>query len=630
MTLHHVVAGAQLAPRKWHGFVCSLVGFALILAGCGGSDGEESNSSGFAPSPGRPGTDQGEVVVALTDADGDFLSYTVDMVSLTLLRQDGGEVQALPSVARVDFAQYRDLAEFVTAVAVPPGRYTSVRMVLDYSNADIQVEVNGEPRNAVVQDGAGNGMTTLLETRVELAAQRPLLVTAGATSHIGLDFDLDASHLVDTQVSPPLVKVEPVLMADIEPENIKPHRLRGVFSGVDRSGINYSIRLRPFHVAGGDFGTLTVYTTNATRFDVNGRASSGAGGLLLLGGQPSATPVVTFGELNAGTRRFVATEVYAGSSVPGSELDGATGHVMARSADVLTLRGVTVARRDGSVAFNDDVRVRLGTDTQVRRVGDNLPILSSDAISVGQRITVLGTSSNDQTDALTLDASAGFVRLHLTEVVGDAVSHGAGELIMNVQRIDGRSAGLFDFAGTGKTPPEDANAQSYQVDVGTLNLAALQPGEPVRVRGFVNAFGRAPPDFSASSVVTPAAGAEARLAISWDPPTQTPYTAMDSQSIALNTENMGALHHVLRRGVAIDIADLGMPTLRADLDGWGMFAIKEGRAVQVFRRFAEFSDALSGRLDGTKQVLRIAAVGEFDEANLTLVTRRATVLVVEP
>ena len=47
-------------------------------------------------------------MIGLTDADGDFLSYSVDVVSLTLTKADGAIVATLPLRQRVDFA---DLVE---------------------------------------------------------------------------------------------------------------------------------------------------------------------------------------------------------------------------------------------------------------------------------------------------------------------------------------------------------------------------------------------------------------------------------------------------------------------------------------------------------------------------------------
>ena len=52
--------------------------------------------------------DCGTTYVTVTDADGDFLSYTVDVVSLKLQRASGATVETLPATTRIDFAQYVD------------------------------------------------------------------------------------------------------------------------------------------------------------------------------------------------------------------------------------------------------------------------------------------------------------------------------------------------------------------------------------------------------------------------------------------------------------------------------------------------------------------------------------------
>src|SRR5712671_5613533 len=95
----------------------------------------------------RSSTDEmGVVGISLTDTAGDFLSYTVDVTSLTLTKADDTVVQALPQRARVDFARLVDLSEFVTAVTIPSGNYVSATLSLDYTNADIQVDDgNGVP-----------------------------------------------------------------------------------------------------------------------------------------------------------------------------------------------------------------------------------------------------------------------------------------------------------------------------------------------------------------------------------------------------------------------------------------------------------------------------------------------------
>ena len=89
---------------------------------------------------------EGVVAIGLTDKQGDFLTYTVDVTSLTLIKADGTFVQALPQRTRVDFARFVDLTEFVTAATIPAGTYVSATLNADYTNADIQVDDgNGVP-----------------------------------------------------------------------------------------------------------------------------------------------------------------------------------------------------------------------------------------------------------------------------------------------------------------------------------------------------------------------------------------------------------------------------------------------------------------------------------------------------
>jgi len=81
----------------------------------------------------------------MTDADGDFLSYSVDVVSLSLTKADGTVVQTLPVRQRVDFAELVDLTELVTAATIPNGACTDASIRPDYATAEVSVEVNGAP-----------------------------------------------------------------------------------------------------------------------------------------------------------------------------------------------------------------------------------------------------------------------------------------------------------------------------------------------------------------------------------------------------------------------------------------------------------------------------------------------------
>ena len=89
---------------RWLGLVVLILA-GLALSACGGGGGSGTGDV----------SDSGEVIVALTDAEGDFASYTVDVLSLTLTTANGAVVETLPLSTRVDFARYTDLTEFLSA-----------------------------------------------------------------------------------------------------------------------------------------------------------------------------------------------------------------------------------------------------------------------------------------------------------------------------------------------------------------------------------------------------------------------------------------------------------------------------------------------------------------------------------
>ena len=80
---------------------------ALLITACGGG-GMGSPPTANGPQPSSTCGDCGLVYLALTDADGDFMSYTVDVTSLKLERANGATVETLPATTRIDFAQYVD------------------------------------------------------------------------------------------------------------------------------------------------------------------------------------------------------------------------------------------------------------------------------------------------------------------------------------------------------------------------------------------------------------------------------------------------------------------------------------------------------------------------------------------
>jgi hypothetical protein len=590
--------------------VMGFILLSLVVTGCGGGgDGGGSSSSSGGQTP------SGEVVIGITDAEGDFVSYSVDILSITLTKASGAVVETLPLRTRVDFAQYTEMTEFVTAATIPSGVYTGAKIRLDYSTADIRVEdASGQAVAAVAKDQNGQPITTM-ELTVKLDDRGALVIVPGVPAHLTLDFNLKASNTVNTSVSPPVVTVQPFLVAQVNQEDPKTHRIRGPLKSVNPSTSSYQVILCPYHRLTGDFGTLTVLTDQNTVFEIDGVSYKGADGLNKLGAKPFGTATVAVGDQQMGLRRFVAQEVYAGSSVAFGTNDAVTGSVIARSGDNLTLRGATLVRKDGTVIFNDNVTIQLADSTLVTGQGTQGTVYTKDDISVGQYISALGTLSGSPGSFL-LDAKQGLVRMQVTALTGTVNSLSSGTLNLNLQTINGRKVSLFNFAGTGTTPSTDADPANYQVSTGTLSLSGLASGTPVRLRGLVRAFGQAPPDFAAWTLINTAA-VPATLFFDWDPASATPFASVSPTGITLNTAGVGPLHHVLRGWVWTDVLP-SSPVVQPKSAPLGLYAICYEGTVQLYTQFDAYSQALQTSLSSGKKARLLSAYGTFTDATTTL------------
>ena len=208
-----------------------LLSLALMLTACGGGSGTTAAPAPAANvdcDPNNPAThaECGTVLIGMTDADGDFLNYTVDVLSLTLETANGRVVETLPRKTRINFTDYVDLTELVTAATVPPGTYVAGTIRLDYTNAEVFVEAAGESKEAVVQDMSGNTLTQT-ELKIQLSNRARLVVSRGRPSLLQLDFDLAASHAVNIVPTPAEAVSEQFILAEVAPVDEKDIRVRG-------------------------------------------------------------------------------------------------------------------------------------------------------------------------------------------------------------------------------------------------------------------------------------------------------------------------------------------------------------------------------------------------------------------
>lgn len=587
----------------------------LVLLGCNSGSSSFSNTSST-----------GGVVIGLTDAPGDFVTYQVEVTSLTLIKADKAVVETVPVKTRVDFAQYADLTEFLTAATVPSGTYTSVTMTLDYTNADIEVNdgAGGIVKVAAIQDAQGNPITSL-NVSVVMADGKPVVVAPGVPANMTVDFNLAASNDVDLSGSPTLT-VEPFVVADIDPAAPKSHRLRGMLNTVDLQLSSFQVILRPFYhqLTGGDrqFGTLTVATDASTLYIIDGTSYQGANGLDALAAQTQFSAVVAIGDVDPSSHTFTATEVHAGSSVPGGALDAAIGTVIKRVGDVLTLKGATLVRSSGSVIFNSTETVQLATTTKVFQQLDASAHTIGD-ISVGQRVTVFGTLA--PADTTKLDASNGLVRMKLTTLRG-TVAKFPKPFTVDLQTIDWLKTAVFDFGGTGIDSSYDANPANYEIGTGSLDITNTPPSTPVKIIGFVAPYGQVDQtstvDFNARTVVNLSA-VRGLMAVNWYPPNANALGTLSTSGVTLNLSGTAKFHYMVRAGIATDLTTLGnSPTIQPPASGVGLFVIRDNMQnngqPQAFLTFTKFVDALTADLAGGEAVQRIAARGRFDDAQATL------------
>ncbi|HWM71697.1 MAG TPA: hypothetical protein VNO35_34350 [Steroidobacteraceae bacterium] len=624
----------------------SLAGLAtcgvLLLAGCGddmgGSMGSASNTSATPTACGSSSC--GPSIVTMTDARGDFLSYTVNLTSLQLQTAAGATVETLPSVTKVDFAQLVDLTEVISAGQIPAAEYVGATLTLDYTGANITAD-DGTGAGVALKpvDANGAALAAPVTVSVKLDNAHHLMITKGRTGRLAFDFNLAASNTVDLTAS--TVTVSPTLVATVVPSDNKQVRVRGQFASASTTANDFVLNVQPFHDQTKTNGQVTVGVGMATTYQVNGTALVGAAGLAALAALPANTMVAAFGTLQTDTQTFTATTVLAGTSLENPSKDQVSGTVIARTANTLTLRRATLWMRDGDFeSEHHDVTVTVADGTAVTEQSTMGTFTIAD-ISVGQHIDAFGTAGSTSGSGMsgsddsnkTLDATAGSVRLDMTPAWGVVTALAAGSMTINLQSLDGLPVSAFNFAGTGTSTAMDANPMSYVIDTGPLTQTGLAVKAPARVMGFVTPFGKSPPNFTAQTLVN-FSGVPEALVIDWaQRGSATAFTGLTATSTSLQLDLAGVdkLHFIQMGPQTIDLTSLATaPTITADATATNeVFAIgHRGKyKTENFNTFAAFITALAADLTPTATVVDLAATGQYDSTANTFTATRLAVLI---
>jgi hypothetical protein len=511
-------------------------------------------------------------------------------------------------------------------------------MLLDYATNPADIEVDdgtGHPLPVAasnIKDSQGTTVSTMSMT-VKLDNAKRLLIAPGIPALFDLDFNLAASNSVN--MTGPVVTVNPVLVADVNPDAPKPHRIRGPLDSVDTTNSSFTLVLRPFNLLQGDHGRLKFFTDSNTTFEIDQVGYTGNAGLMALAAETPLTATVAIGTFDLPNRRFLATEVLAGSSVAFGTDDALVGNVISRpNATTFVVIGAELVRSTGTLMFRDTVTVTVGGSTKMLKEGSGLncapstPCTTTD-ISVGQRVAVLGTLTSTTIGSTTLDATGGLVRLLVTQLNGHSNStpSAGGPVVMTLDRIDGRPIGLFNFAGTGTTG-NDANKNAYQVATGSLSLGTIANNTPLKARGFVQPFGAATAndDFNAITLID-VTNSPATLVVGWPSLEPAPFNSFTANSMTVNLTNAGVFHDVFRDGVDIQLATSATPIAQALTPSSGLFVIGVNGMTQVYTQFSAYQTALQTDLT-TKQARGFAAWGGTytDNTQTLTATGMATVL----
>lgn len=613
---------------------------ALFLSACGGGMGNPTggstattgNTGGMTTAMACSGS-CGASVLTMTDAAGDFLSYIVTLTSVQLQTASGAAVETLPAATKVDFTKLVDLTEVLSAGQIPAADYVGAKLTLDFANAQITADDGtGKAVTLAPVDAMGNALMGTLTVSVQLDNTNQLIITPGNTARLAFDFNLAASNMVSLTAK--TVQVAPTLVATVVPSDTKQVRVRGQLVSVNAMQNDFILSVQPFAVRSATGGQVTAQVSATTTYQINGMAFVGTAGLTALAALPANTIVAAFGSLKVGAQpSFTATSILAGTSLQNPAMDRISGTVIARSQNTLTVRRATWTRPDGDFDFElTDATVTIGANTAVTEEGQ-MGAFTSANISVGQHIDAFGMAGQGAGGAVTLDATAGEVRLDITPLLGTVTAMGTGSLTLNLQSLDGLQTNVFNFAGTGTSAAMDAKPTAYVVNVGMLAQTGLTANAAARAFGFVNSFGMAPPDFTAVTLENFAA-VTSDLVVDWGRAgSATAFTGLtaSSTSLQLSLTNVGNLH-VIKTGPELrDLTQLaGPPSIVGDTAMGDVFAIGHAGKFKTdnFNTFSAFVSALAADLAGANMptVVAVVAAGQYDAGKNVFTARRLVVL----
>jgi hypothetical protein len=612
--------------------ICGGLGLlaALLTASCGNST--------FTP---------GTPVATLTAEPGRFTSYLVYIDQIYFTRQDNSTA-TLPAVSqRVDLAHLSTNNNIFTLSPIEEGTYVSATFEINYSDAYITYEANGQAYTTSPVDPATGTTPGVVTVTVKFDPNHPLVIHSQTSTPVYFNIDLEASNVV-TSSAPGVLQtiVKPFWTATTVPAYDKPLYARGLFVLADPKNSSFVMNTRPLNdLVNSPFGALTVNTTAQTYFQISGKTYIGADGLAALAalqnvysniqiaaiGPSSGNPFGSFANIQPS---MSATQVYVGSSLESTIEEKVTGFVSAISGNTLTVQSATYVDHLGNQGFVNTLPVTVGPGTILSVDGvDITPTLGS--VSIGQFVTILGvgTATTDGLGLATptaLDATSTIItgnqmRLQNSTFYGTVNSISAGTMSVNMAYIDNYEPIHVNFTGTGAAGGADATYTAYTVATGSLDVSAITAGELVKVDGLPTAFGSGPPYFNASAI-TPASQLDSQLILEWSGSgSASPFSSVSASGIVVNLADAGLPYGqaVIRTGPVTTQNLLSQPppnptqltiafntsnTLKPPMFGVGSIAQGES----LYSDPTAFTTQVQTLVNSTNPAYKLVATGQYD------------------
>lgn len=609
---------------KWmrQALMVSVIASTGLLTACGGTSSSETTSpvqteqeKPVDNSDGGQSGDLGSVMLAITDAEEDFISYTIGINSILFTRENGDQVEVMADHTEVDFVEYQELTELFSVVKAPIGKYESITMELDYSEAYILIQdEDGTTYEAQAVDPEGTLITTYSVT-FSLAEEQALEVQSGRLNHLTLDLDLSASNTIES-FEPAVVTVEPFVIGSVTLDDEREHRVRGTVASADTEAQTLTLNIKPMRKKQGDFGEFLVEFDESSTFEIDGETLELDAALENLSNQGEEFAVVTYGTVTtdeeSGETTFVADQLLAGTSVPWAGKDVFKGMVTKLEEGVSYVSGLVIDTDNKErthavdIAFTSDE-----TTTFNSRLDETL---TADYLVPGQQLNALGQLAVTD-EVSSYNASGEAVQIMLSSVMGQVTSvDDAGLVTVDVERLNKRPRKIVKKLET------DFTLETVVADVSNADLITISEGDWVKVTGLFNpttVVEESGADMQAYAIAKyEVSDSELKYAASYSNEGTTPVIDLDANTMTLDlTEGRHKLN--FRFNPVNMLPEIEFVTV-VSAEETGHFSLRQrGEDTQFYDTYAELLAAVAAGLEADT-VNSVAGKGLFDSETNTL------------